>query len=737
MGLFSFLLVLIFSEAYFRGSDEFSKYYSVLISEMPMLLRLVVCNLIVGFISLPVSGLFFRKLSDRGAGISSLVGLVSISYIYFLIVSLNIVPLGGFTLGSIVFVWGFLNIFFEYKFKIVRESFDLLRFAKIQTAFFLVFGFWYWVRAHNPQIYQIERFMDYGFIQSLFNTTQLPLYDFWMSGEHVNYYYFGHFFVYTLLKLSGIGPVPGFFLAISWLFATTAVNVFRLGHDMFLYLVGKGGAILANVAGFVSVFFVNFAGTLHTSIWIYESILYALDKAEKPTFWYADATRFIDNTITEMPVYGFLVADLHPHMIGILSGVLVISTLFVIWKDEKQQLSFKNIHIYIVSFFLGIAYMFNSWDALTLGGMVWVVLFFKYIDGFGEIADKLLDPAKQGFLEYLKVLYKVFLKNKHYLMFLFIPIIAVIFALPWVVTFESPVDGFGFVRDTSFLFKWMAYWGWLVLMVVLFFVYECFVLEENGFRFIFNKRNGFPVILLFVGGGFLFFVEMFYLRDVLQGGEWYRANTVFKVSSQVWLWGGIVSGVIFAYLIKRQVNFILMLCVLVVMSIQAVYPVEAIIQSNLENQTFIGVSQGVSWWKDKHPDDYDAYLYLLKIREELPVGDKVRNLIEAEGESFKDNNFFSTLLGWQSIIGWHSHEWTWRGSYDEVGARRKEVEDFYKGESREYNMSIIDKYDLDYVILGAIEEERYGEELNVELVSSLGEVVFESGNTKVIKVSAR
>ena len=38
---------------------------------------------------------------------------------------------------------------------------------------------------------------------------------------------------------------------------------------------------------------------------------------------------------------------------------------------------------------------------------------------------------------------------------------------------------------------------------------------------------------LWYGSSFLTIIEVVFMKDILISGEWYRANTVFKVSTQV------------------------------------------------------------------------------------------------------------------------------------------------------------------------------------------------------------
>ena len=49
------------------------------------------------------------------------------------------------------------------------------------------------------------------------------------------------------------------------------------------------------------------------------------------------------------------------------------------------------------------------------------------------------------------------------------------------------------------------------------------------------EEDAFSNLLLLAGLGLLVGTELFYLRDFLDGGDWYRMNTVFKFSMPAWL----------------------------------------------------------------------------------------------------------------------------------------------------------------------------------------------------------
>ena len=90
--------------------------------------------------------------------------------------------------------------------------------------------------------------------------------------------------------------------------------------------------------------------------------------------------------------------------------------------------------------------------------------------------------------------------------------------------------------------------------------------------------------------------------------------------------------------------------------------------------------------------------------------------------------------GLPTIQGWVVHEWLWRGGYDAPAARQAEVEVIYTSESPEEVKSILDKYQIKYIIVGAKEYEKYPE-LNPDRFDLVdAKVVFESGQTRIYQL---
>lgn len=686
-------------------------------------------TLIIGLVSWPATYLFFGKLSDRGYSIAKLLGLLTIGYTAFLGATLNLFPLNQFIFIVIVILWSVINLALLF-FRIIPNkkplTFNLaglIQIVAIEAAFLLIFIFWAYIRGHQPKIYQIERFMDFGFIKTLFNTSSLPLEDIWFSGEVLNYYYFSHFIAYLLLTLSSVAPESGFFVLVAWMMALLAINVYRVGADLLTLLGLKRETVSKTVfglAGVLSVFSVIFAGTFYSAHWMASAIKSVFFDSPIPYFWYADPTRSIPGTIIEIPIFSFLVSDLHAHVWGLLSGVLILSLLTALWQKETDTpqanpsvLKWRNGRVWLMAVLLGLTYMINSWDVITLGLLSAAVLLGRY-----------WQTPKWRLL----------------LIIILIPAAAYLTALPWSVFFKAPLTGIGIVPEPSPLKTWLLLWSPKVGVVLLFFGFWLFKAwrhrkKENDFKFSFKIPH---LAIALTALGLLVLIELFYFRDILLKGEWFRANTVFKVTMQVWLWTGVLSGsMLVAMVVKTErtsfkYGLVLMIALLIVA--QGVYPIRAAWQASLVNKTHSGLDSGLQWWQKKYPCDYAAYQYLASVARKLPADDKIRRIVEAEGESYTDASRFSVFLGWPTIIGWPIHEWTWRGSYDQVGARREEVKEIYTGADEIKTLEILEKYNIDYIIVGEFEKKRYGKYIRPAKLKKMGRVVFDNECALVIEV---
>ncbi|MFA5776397.1 MAG: DUF2298 domain-containing protein [Patescibacteria group bacterium] len=657
-----------------------------------MAFQLIIINLVVGIISFPVTCLFFKKLSDKGYALAHLLGWFSISYISFFSSHLGI-PV-YYTKYLAFFIWLGINLYIEVKYRPLRNNLTLSNILITQGVFLFFATLWYFARIGDFRLNTIERTPDFGIIKSLFNTTALPPTDIWLAGKTINYYYFGHYVAFVMMSLSGVDPVAGFFLIILWMFGTYAASLYRFGKDLFNFATGRN--YLSMLSGFMTVFFVLFAGNL-----------YAVKYLWTKDFWYPEPTRFIEGTITEIPFYSFFISDLHAHVWGLGIGIMVLFTLLILWYNNKTTPLYKNYYVYFTAFLLGLALITNTWDVLTLGLLSGVVIFVKYV--------------------------KHPLTWKDFGALFLNAFIILLVSIVWLISYKQEGStGIGMVNEASGLWNLFLNWGGFVIPAAVFSII---------YSYKFVKSHTLIFIVYFVSLFLIVLTEVFFVKDVMSQGPFQRANTVFKVYMQVWIWLGAVSGVVFtivlfpavAYLrLNKSVMYAARLAVLVVTLSLVGYPIMT------SKQTIIpkfnrSVYAGVSFFSDGYPADYKAYLFLKNIQDSLPNGKKQKVIIEAPGESFRDENLFSSYLGWSTILGWGGHVWTYRGTPVYLEERSLELNEVYAGTDVLLSISILKKYKVDYIIVGSVEKRKYPN-LNMQKLLSLGNKIYDEDGTTIIEV---
>ena len=74
--------------------------------------------------------------------------------------------------------------------------------------------------------------MEFAFLNAILRSPTFPPIDPYFAGGTINYYYFGHYLVALLVKLTGIWSSVAFNLAIPTVFALTIANTFSLGANL-------------------------------------------------------------------------------------------------------------------------------------------------------------------------------------------------------------------------------------------------------------------------------------------------------------------------------------------------------------------------------------------------------------------------------------------------------------------------------------------------------------------------
>ncbi len=682
----------------------------------------------LGLIFIPLSYLIFKKFTDIGYAFSKIIAILVPSYVLFLLSALKILPFERFSIFSIIFVFLLLNI--KILLKKNREIFNALRksikFIIFQELFFtLGFVFWSFVRTHQPDINGLEKFMDYGFINSILRTRFLPPQDMWFAGKPINYYWFGHLVTSTLTRLSEIPQSITYNLMLATILGFTLSCTFSIVTTLIKNLESIKNPKAVIVGGLISSILLTFAGNFHTP-------LYAL-KEGKEKYWYPDATRFIgyhpetnDKTIHEFPIYSFVVSDLHPHLLNlpfVLLYIALLANLALYQQGTRQYLKFKLpknlvvlnlikgtpskfINIILetlpLGFLLGVFFMTNTWD---FGNYLIVTFLVLLIFSIRKVN--------------IRSLYEVIART------ILIIFIGVLTSLPFLLNFESIAKGIGFVMARTPIWQLAILWGFpaILTLIFLFTIKNYRNLEDM------NSSDLFVISLLISSWLLILLPEVFYVKDIYIA-SYHRANTMFKLTYQAFVMFYLSSGYIFVKTINElKVNFLKILAALLfsILSSSILWYAQFAINSYYGKLKIYYGLDGEGWLSKRYPDTYNLISWFRENVKNQPT------ILEAPGDSYTEFNVISSYTGLPTPSGWFVHEWLWRGSPEIPAERIKDIQQIYTSKDKELTKNLLKKYNIEYVIVGPFEYQKFPT-LDLDKFSQIGEVVFSSQTTSVYKI---
>ena len=202
----------------------------------------------LGLLALPLTGLLFGALPDRGYAFAKAFGLLLVGYGAWLLAMLGLAPFGVPLLvvcALAVAVIGVLATRGEHIGQGNHIGLPLQALiAWMRARWRLIFGyealflaalvFMALVRSYNPNPWGTERPMDFAFFNAIRRSEVFPPHDPWLAGFSINYYYFGYLLMAAMSLLSSLGPDVSYNLSLALIFALTALGitgvVFNLVH---------------------------------------------------------------------------------------------------------------------------------------------------------------------------------------------------------------------------------------------------------------------------------------------------------------------------------------------------------------------------------------------------------------------------------------------------------------------------------------------------------------------------
>ena len=662
---------------------------------------------LLGSLSLPLTLSLFKNFWDKGYCFTKIISLGVLSYLIFVLGVIKILPFTRLSISILILFAVFLNFLYLFKFnnfaqflKTIKQKYKIFLFQEF--LFLLILAAWSFVRSFAPDIEGLEKFMDWGFINSMLRTKYFPPLDMWFSGQPINYYYFGHLIFAVLTKISNISSAITYNLSLATICSLTFISSFSLASNLTHFLQKKIKFSFILIAGLFSAFFLTFGGNLHP---VYKITKMALTKNSITkainSYWYPDATRFIgydpetkDKTIHEFPLYSFVVADLHGHMNDI--PIILFFVAFLLTFLASPSANFLNWKLIIPSgLTLSIAYMTNAWD-FAVYGLFFAVFVF------------LLNFKNNPRTAFQKTLANGILT----IIFWFI------FSFPFSLNFIPMANGIKISDShTPFYQLFILYGGfWLIILPFL---------RPTIYHL---RSNTFALALIITATILILIPEIVYVKDIYIF-EHRRANTMFKLVYQAFILYSLVSGYVLIYLtqtLKKPWSTLYKIIFFLIFSCHLVYPYFAI-KSYYGSKKYQGL-WGLNYLKISSPDNLAAVNWINQNIKGQPV------MLEAAGDSYTTFNQISVATGLPTVEGWIVHEWLWRGGYDQPAARQTDVQKIYESEDIEEVKNLIQKYKIKYIFIGGKEYEKY---LNINEVkfNNLGKIVFQSGKTKIYQIN--
>ena len=625
------------------------------------------------------------------------------------------------------------------------------RLALLEEGLFTaVFFISVWILGFNPDAYGTEKFMDYAFLTAMVRSDYMPFADPWFAGEAINYYYGGQYITAWLIRLTGCGTGYGYNLMRAAItagsFALPFPTVFQLMTDLLagnesgerrlVPLPARAKKVPAQklpasrgpvpfLAGLAASFAVAFAGNCHYIIF---GLLIPLKNRITGTggdyfYWFPDTTRYIgydpdlpDKTIHEFPAYSSVLGDLHAHYINLLFVITVVGILYAWVKNERKDRVIRQIfapELLLLGLFTGVFRWTNFWD-LPIYYVVTgcIVLFFNILQSGWKPLKAVGVTLLEGAVIFL---------------------LGAAAALPFTAAFDMISSEVHLTHSHTLLFQLLILWGLPALTLILLGVR---LVRENLMRkraAESSKEKTFPVsepdLFVFLLGlcaaGLVFLPEAVYVRDIYEG-DFYRANTMFKLTYQAFVMFGMVLGYALMRGLAlgkgfRKAAAAAGICVL---ALNVGYTGTAVKSwfGDVFDADARRTLDATSFVDSSFSSDYGAISWLNDNIEGHPT------VLEAPGDSYSDNCRVSVVTGLPTVIGWHTHEWLWRSDVDAVNGRFDDVQRICTSTDRAEVEDLIRLYRISYIYVGNLEREKYPDINEILLFEELGELVYADDN---------
>ena len=643
------------------------------------------------------------------------------------------------------------------------------------------------VRALNPDLWHPvwggEKPMEFGFLNAILRSPVLPPYDPFFSGGYINYYYYGLYLISLPIKATGIAPAVGFNLGMATVFGLTMVGAFTLVRE--LTRRTRYGLLAVALVGIIG----NLSGFFATG-WSrgFNAVLTALRAGGLAGFgerlgdWYIGPSRVIPNTINEFPAFSFLFADLHAHVIALPITLLVVALGYGLVTASRrgqatQPRAPQVAPLLLLALALGALAVTNSWDFPTYGLLTGLALLGAAWRTGGPRAR----GVPWGGL------------TRAALLALGVGLGALALYAPFFDRYWAPVGGLGAVHlaDGTTLSDYLLIYGlfaaillpvlvgwlwwlpphrgvvgtpplpelgrsrapivgrktWRFLLVLAALLVTAVAVPTIGLRLVLvmlllaglvllRRRQisapaWYALLLTWVALAVSLGFELVYIRDHLDGSDWYRMNTVFKFGLQAWVLLALAAAASLPLLLHslrriggQMAQWAGLFVLALLLALASVYPLAAV-PARIANRitttggptldglafmrqgsftyacdAFGGCENGASQVTIDLSGDAEAIHWLnAKLTGTPIVVQSSLGFYRAYGIRIAANTGLPTV-----ISALHENE---QRASDAAARREADVTNFYTSSEVEPALRFLARYDVNYVYVGGVEHAVY------------------------------
>jgi YYY domain-containing protein len=354
--------------------------------EYGLVLVWLVTFLALTAVGMPIAAWLFPRLDGRGAAFALPVALALLWLVAYLVGHISLTV--GLWVGLLVVVG--VAVAAVYR----GVTFDRRRYGEVALVFTLTFALLVAIRIVDPAVHPGggEKFLDFGLLRSILRADTLPPEDMWFAGQPVKYYYGGHLLAGLLTRITGTDPRFAYNLALAGFYGMLVTAAYGLAGSI------AASRNLSRVrAGAFGAFFVGFASNLTTIgrfvIWLLPDGVSGtaagvlglevkrLAEGGPTDFHYWTASRVIEGTINEFPLFAWLNGDLHAHMMSAPFVLLTAAVLFSYYRTPGEAVWRRRaLVVGVVPVLAAMLAVVNTWSFATVGGLTLLALAFAPSD---------------------------------------------------------------------------------------------------------------------------------------------------------------------------------------------------------------------------------------------------------------------------------------------------------------------------------------------------------------------